>query len=47
MTNVLVLGGTGWLSGRIARDWVEGLSFDALREATGAPLADGRVAATA
>ena len=23
MTNVLILGGTGWLSGRIARRWLE------------------------
>lgn len=33
--------------GLVARDWVEGLSFDQLREATGASLADGRVATTA
>src|SRR5690606_16935906 len=33
--------------GLVARDWVEGLSFDELRRATGAPLADGRATATA
>ena len=31
--------------GLVVRDWVEGLSFDALCEATGAPLVDGRATA--